>query len=55
VVAVSFSGISAGDFMIASYTGGYFNTTSAINAIQFKFTGGNIDDGTIKLYGVKKS
>jgi hypothetical protein len=49
------SGISAGDFMIASYTGGYFNTTSAINAIQFKFTGGNIDDGTIKLYGVKKS
>jgi hypothetical protein len=34
---------------------GYFNTTSAINAIQFKFDTGNIDDGVIKLYGVKKS
>jgi len=34
---------------------GYFNTTSAINAIRFKFSTGNIDDGIIKLYGVKKS
>ena len=33
--------------------GGYFNTTSAINAIQFKFASGNIDAGTLKLYGVK--
>jgi hypothetical protein len=32
---------------------GYFNTTSAINAIQFKMTSGNIDDGIIKMYGVK--
>jgi hypothetical protein len=35
--------------------GGYCNTTSAVNAVQFKFTSGNIDDGIIKLYGVKKS
>ena len=35
------------------YTAGYFNTTSAINAIDFKFSSGNIDDGTIILYGVK--
>jgi hypothetical protein len=34
---------------------GYFNTTSAINAIRFKMASGNIDDGIIKLYGVKKS
>ena len=34
---------------------GYANTTSAINAIQFKMSSGNIDDGIIKLYGVKKS
>jgi len=34
---------------------GYGNTTSAVNAIQFKFDSGNIDDGIIKLYGVKKS
>ena len=32
---------------------GYFNTTSAINAIQFKFGSGNIDAGTIKLFGVR--
>lgn len=32
---------------------GYFNTTSAINAINFKFVSGNIDDGTIALYGLK--
>jgi hypothetical protein len=39
---------------IDSNTAGYFNTTSAINAIQFKYESGNID-GIIKLYGVKKS
>ena len=33
---------------------GYMNTTSAVNAIQFKMSSGNFD-GTIKLYGVKKS
>jgi len=37
------------------YVAGYFNTTSAINAIQFKFDGGNIDSGKIKLYGIKDS
>ena len=38
-----------------AFTAGYFNTTSAINAIRFQFSSGNIDDGIIKLYGVKKS
>ena len=38
-----------------SYVAGYFNTTSAINAINFQCSSGNIDDGIIKLYGVKKS
>ena len=37
------------------FTAGYFNTTSAINAIQYKFESGNIDSGTIKLYGIKDS
>ena len=32
--------------------GGYFNTTSVINAVQFKMSSGNIDDGVIKLYGI---
>ena len=31
---------------------GYFNTTSAIDAIQFKMDTGNIDAGDICLYGI---
>ena len=34
---------------------GYANTTSAIDAVQFKMASGNIDAGTIKLYGIKDS
>ena len=37
------------------YTAGYGNTTSAINAIKFQMSSGNIDAGIINLYGVKKS
>jgi hypothetical protein len=46
---------ASGNFDVNSYIAGYGNTTSAINAIQFKFSSGNIDDGIIKMYGVKKS
>jgi len=38
-----------------NFGAGYFNTTSAIDAIQFKFSSGNIDAGKIKLYGIKDS
>ena len=34
---------------------GYINTTAAVTAAQFKFKSGNIDAGTIKLYGIKDS
>jgi len=34
---------------------GYGNTTSAVDAVQFKMDSGNIDSGTIKLYGIKDS
>jgi hypothetical protein len=34
------------------YVAGYHNTTSAINAVSFKFESGNIDSGVIKMYGV---
>jgi len=34
---------------------GYANTTSAVDAIRFNFASGNIDSGTIKLYGIKDS
>ena len=42
-------------YSVNDFGSGYFNTTSAINAIQFKFASGNIDSGTIKLYGIKDS
>ena len=35
------------------YIAGYFNTTSAIDAITFKISSGNIDAGTIAMYGIK--
>ena len=40
------------DFTANWFTSGYANTTSAVDAIQFKFLGGNIDAGTIQLFGV---
>ncbi len=43
------------DYTTQVYTGGYFNTTSAIDAIQFKMNSGNMDAGTFKLYGIKDS
>jgi hypothetical protein len=46
---------NSNDYSNNTFVAGYFNTTSAINAIRFQFASGNIDDGIIKLYGVKKS
>jgi len=42
----------ASDFSLECFTAGYFNTTSAVDAIQFKMHSGNIEAGTIKLYGI---
>ena len=42
-----------GDYSLQCFTAGYFNTTSAIDAIQFKMHSGNIDAGDICLYGIK--
>ena len=39
-------------YMCDCYSAGYFNTTSAIDEISFKFGSGNIDSGDILLYGV---
>ena len=38
-----------------SFVTGYFNTTSAVDAIQFKNASNDIDAGKIKLYGLKDS
>tara|TARA_B100000902_G_scaffold317258_1_gene308803 strand:- start:605 stop:1213 length:609 start_codon:yes stop_codon:yes gene_type:complete len=40
------------DYTIHHFTAGYCNVTAAIDAVQFKFSSGNIDAGTIKMYGV---
>jgi hypothetical protein len=40
------------DYSLDFYSAGYFNTTSAINAVRFQMSSSNIDDGIIKMYGV---
>jgi hypothetical protein len=39
------------DDSLQTFIGGYFNTTSAINAVQFKMDSGNFD-GDILMYGI---
>ena len=45
------SRVSSDDNAYDFYLGGYFNTTSAINAIQFKMSSGNFN-GYIQMYGI---
>jgi hypothetical protein len=40
------------DYSAETFMAGYANTTSAINAIDFKCTSGNIDAGTIQMFGI---
>ena len=40
------------DLSLVGYVGGYFNTTTAITRFRFKASSGNVDAGTIKLYGI---
>ena len=40
------------DYSINMFVAGYGNTTSAVDAIQFAMSSGNIDSGVIKMYGV---
>ena len=42
----------AGEQCADAFVAGYCNTTAAIDAVQFKFGAGNIDAGTITLYGI---
>ena len=41
------------DYAIRNLTAGYINTTTAIDEISFKFSSGDIQTGTIKMWGVK--
>lgn len=40
------------DYTVQCFIAGYFNTTSAIDGMQFKMNSGNIDAGDICLYGI---
>ena len=42
----------ANNLSLDTFIAGYFNTTSAITGIRFQQNTGNIDIGTIKMYGV---
>ena len=46
------SAISHDDYNQNNFVAGYGNTTSAVNAIQFKMSSGDIDSGDICLYGI---
>jgi hypothetical protein len=41
------------DITLNCFISGYCNTTSAVNAVRFKMSSGNIDDGTILMFGIK--
>jgi len=41
-----------GDYQVNNFIAGYANTVSACNAIIFRMASGNIDSGTIDMYGV---
>jgi hypothetical protein len=46
------NGVYFEDYSVNLNTAGYINTTSAIDEISFNFASGNIDAGTIHMYGV---
>ena len=50
-----FNFVNSSDYSMNTRGAGYFNTTSAINAVSFKFASSNLDLGNIKLYGLKDS
>jgi len=43
------------NFIMKFWVAGYCNVTAAIDGVQFTFESGNIDSGTIKMYGMKDS
>jgi len=44
--------VSGNPYSRNGFFAGYCNTTTAINGVQFAMESGNIDSGTIKMYGV---
>ena len=52
---IAVSNAMNGTYTHQNFVAGYCNTTSAIDGVQFTMSSGNIDSGTIKLYGIKDS
>ena len=48
----SFQSIAHSNRTNFQFPAGYVNTTTALTRVRFKFSGGNIDSGTIKMYGI---
>ena len=51
-ISSSMSNAHNGSYAWNTFMAGYGNTTSAIDAVQFKMSSGNIDAGDICLYGI---
>ena len=49
------NGMYNSNYITNCFAAGYGNTTSAVDAVQFKMASGNIDSGVIKMYGLSKS
>ena len=47
--------ITSGNYNYNWHSAGYINTSTVIDGVQFVMSSGNIDSGTIKLYGIKDS
>jgi len=48
-------GVQTNQHSMENFAAGYCNVTAAIDGVQFTMSSGNIDSGTIKLYGIKDS
>ena len=48
----NFQGYDRNNIHYSGFGAGYCNVTAAIDGVQFAFSSGNIDSGTIKLYGI---
>ena len=51
-ISNSITKVHDGTYTSNNYCAGYVNTTTALTRVQFKMSSGNIDAGTIQLFGV---
>jgi hypothetical protein len=46
------SNLDMSNYSLQAFTAGYGNTTSAVNAVRFQMSSGNIDAGKILMFGI---